>query len=435
MANECPKKKVKSNHVRLSEDTVRSAAEYEAESDETEDLNRENSIIIFKTPVGQPKNEKKPFQALEFTIMVNGKPARARADTGKIGGTLLRNRFVITNNILYKPQKNPLHLKMAVKGSRSTSNYSAIVDVEIGKMKVRNVEMMITPVSDYDILLSMNDLTRLGAVIDCQKNSIYFPKYKVRVHCNGNSAHQRSAMTRAQEVPDFPAMFPEVFVKELLEDMPPVRKILHRIILKDPRKLVKTPTFKAPQVLMPKFKAWIDKQLRAGILQRSPVPDGASMFQKAKPDGRIHPLVDLRFRNENTVADHSQIPNQQTILQAVAKGKYRSKIGLSDAYFHTRVHPDDVKYNTIKTAFGGFTSQVMMQGDMNAPATFVRVMEDSFHNELGKFIWNYIDDIFIFSNSSEEHIEHVQHTCRKLKEHKFYANPRRAYSLQLNLTS
>ena len=60
-----------------------------------------------------------------------------------------------------------------------------------------------------------------------------------------------------------------------------------------------------------------------------------------------------------------------------------------------------------------------MQGDMNAPATFVRAIEDLFHDELGKFIWIYIDDIFIFSNSFEEHIEHVQHACRKLKEHKF----------------
>ena len=126
---------------------------------------------------------------------------------------------------------------------------------------------MITPVSDYNILLSMDDLTRMEAVIDCQKNSIYFPKYKVRVHCNGNSTHQSSAMTKAQEVPDFPALFPEVFVKELPEDMPPVRKILHRITLKDPTKLLKTPIFKAPEALMPKFKAWIDKQLRAGILQ------------------------------------------------------------------------------------------------------------------------------------------------------------------------
>ena len=255
MANEWPKKKVKSNHVRLCEETDSSEAEDDAESDVTEGLDGENSIITFKTTVGQTKSEKKPFQALEFTIMVNGKPARALADTGTIGGTLLSNRFVTTNNILYKPRKNPVKLKIAVKESRSTSNYSAIVHVEIGQMKVRNVEMMITPVSDYDILLSMDDLTRMGAVIDCPKNSIYFPKYKVRVHCNGNSAHQRSAMTRAQKVPDFPAMFPEVFVKEQPEDMPPVRRILHRITLKDPTKLLKTPTFKAPQALMPKFKA------------------------------------------------------------------------------------------------------------------------------------------------------------------------------------
>ena len=376
--------------------------------------------------MGQPKDEKKLFQAHEFTIMVNGKPARALAETGTIGGASLSNRFVTTNNILYKPRKNPVNLNMVVKGSRSTSNYSAIVDIEIGKMKVRSVEMMITLVSDYDILLSMDDLTRMGAVIDCQKNSIYFPKYKVRVDCNGNSAHQRSAMTRAQEVANFPARFPEVFVKELPEDMPPVRRILHRIPLENPTELLKTPTFKAPQALMLKFKEWIDKQLRAGILQRSPVPGGASMFLEAKPDGRIRPLVGLRFRNDNTVADHSQIPNLQTILQAVAKRKYCSEIDLSDAYFRTRVHPDDVKYKTIKTPFGGFRSPVMMQGDMNAPAAFVRVMEDLFHNELGKFIWIYIDDIFIFSNSFEEHIEHVQHTCRKLKEHKFYANPKQS---------
>ena len=62
-------------------------------------------------------------------------------------------------------------------------------------------------------------------------------------------------MTRAQEAPDFPAMFPEVFVKELLRDMRQVRKILHRITLKDPTKLLKTPTFKAPQALMSRFKA------------------------------------------------------------------------------------------------------------------------------------------------------------------------------------
>ena len=84
---------------------------------------------------------------------------------------------------------------MTVKGSRSTSNYGSIVEIQIGKMKVKNVEMMITPVSDYDVLLSMDDLIRMGAVMTSQKNSIYFPSHKVRVNCSGKSIQPRSAMS------------------------------------------------------------------------------------------------------------------------------------------------------------------------------------------------------------------------------------------------
>jgi len=86
------------------------------------------------------------------------------------------------------------------------------------------------------------------------------------------SRESRSAMTKPQEVPDFLAMFPKVFVKEVPEELPPVGKIMHRISLIDPTKLLKTPTFKAPQALMPKYMAWINMQMKAGILHRTSVP-------------------------------------------------------------------------------------------------------------------------------------------------------------------
>jgi len=100
-------------------------------------------------------------------LMINGKPARALADTGTIGGTLIFNKFVTTHKIPYTARKNPVTLKMAVKGSRSTSNFSVEVMIQLGKMRVDKVPMLVTPVSDYDILISMDDLIRLGAVIDC----------------------------------------------------------------------------------------------------------------------------------------------------------------------------------------------------------------------------------------------------------------------------
>jgi len=356
-----------------------SEGQYEPNTDSTEELDGSRSIRTYKTTVGTPKD--RPFYALEFTININGKPARAIADTGTIGGTLISNKFLTRHNLPYTARKNPVTLKMAVKGSRSTSNISVEVMIQLGKMRVDKVPMLVTPVLDYDILIRMDDLIRLGAVIDCQKNSIYFSKYKVRVTCDAKSRESRSAMTKLQEVPDFLAMFPKVFVKEVPEELPPVRKIMHSISLIDPTQLLKTPTLKAPQAFMPQYKAWINKQMKASILHRTSVPAGASMFVEAKSDGRIRPLVDLHFRNDNTQADHTQIPEQNYLLGAVARGRFWSKIDLCDAYFQPRVHPDDVKYNTIKTPFCGFTSQVMMQGDMNAPGTIVRTMEDLFHDE------------------------------------------------------
>jgi len=217
MANECPKKEVKTNHVRTSEDTE--DEESEAESIRTEELNEDGSVLSFKTTVGTPLKTQ-PFTALEFTILINGKSARALAATGTIGGTLISNRFVTTNNIPYTAKKKPVVLKMAVKGSRSTSNYGCSVEIQIGRMKIPKVDMMVTPVSDYDVLISMNDLARFGAEINCRKNTIYFPDYKVRIYSDGKSTQARSAMAKPQEKPDFPSLFPEVFVKEIPEELP-----------------------------------------------------------------------------------------------------------------------------------------------------------------------------------------------------------------------
>jgi len=45
-----------------------------------------------------------------------------------------------------------------------------------------------------------------------------------------------------------------------------------------------------------------------------------------------------------------------------------------------------------------------MQGDMNTPAIYVRVMKDLFHRELGEYVWVYIDNNFIFSNTFKDQI-------------------------------
>ena len=100
----------------------------------------------------------------------------------------------------------------------------------------------------------------------------------------------------------------------------------------------------------------------------------------------MRPLVDLTARNEITINDDETIPNQRIILNSLGRARYRSKIDLDDAYFQTRIEPKDVDKNGFTSPFGCFVSKVILQGGMNAPGTFIRIIFDLLDNYLGQFI-------------------------------------------------
>jgi len=100
-------------------------------------------------------------------------------------------------------------------------------------------------------------------------------------------------MTKHQEKLDFPSLLQNIFIQAILEELPPLRPILHKVFLMDPTKLMTTPVFKCPDTLICGFMDWIDKQMAAHILNRERVPGGACMFVQAKPNGKIKAVVDL----------------------------------------------------------------------------------------------------------------------------------------------
>jgi len=59
-------------------------------------------------------------------------------------------------------------------------------------------------------------------------------------------------------------------------------------------------------------------------------------------------------------------------------------------------------------------------GLKNAPATFQHFINDVLSDYLDDFVISYIDDILIYSNSLEEHHEHVSKVLEKLLENNLY---------------
>jgi hypothetical protein len=59
-------------------------------------------------------------------------------------------------------------------------------------------------------------------------------------------------------------------------------------------------------------------------------------------------------------------------------------------------------------------------GLCNAPATFMRVMNDVLRPFLDDCVIVYLDDILIFSKSREEHVKHVKQVLNVLREEKLF---------------
>ena len=59
-------------------------------------------------------------------------------------------------------------------------------------------------------------------------------------------------------------------------------------------------------------------------------------------------------------------------------------------------------------------------GLCNAPATFMRVMNDVFQPFIDDFVIVYLDDILVFRKTWEEHIIHVKKVLDVLRKEKLY---------------
>jgi len=56
-----------------------------------------------------------------------------------------------------------------------------------------------------------------------------------------------------------------------------------------------------------------------------------------------------------------------------------------------------------------------------------------FHDKLDEFLIIYIDDIHIYSKSTEKHTENLEYVLQKLKENDLYANKTKSEFVQIKM--
>jgi hypothetical protein len=82
-------------------------------------------------------------------------------------------------------------------------------------------------------------------------------------------------------------------------------------------------------------------------------------------------------------------------------------------YNQIMVHLDDQEKIAFTTPWGTFMYAKMPLGLMNAEVTFQRAMDIYLVDEKDKFIVIYLDDIYVYSASDEEHLKHLRRAFEK----------------------
>ena len=82
--------------------------------------------------------------------------------------------------------------------------------------------------------------------------------------------------------------------------------------------------------------------------------------------------------------------------------------------------PEHIEHSAVMTPDGNMISTVIQIGNCNTPATYQALMNYLFGNYIGHWMDIYLDDIVIYSNTLEEHVEHVTIVLDILKQERLY---------------
>src|SRR5258708_32374703 len=134
---------------------------------------------------------------------------------------------------------------------------------------------------------------------------------------------------------------------------------------------------------------------------------GSLVLFVKKKDGSLHLCVDFRTLDRVTEKDRYPLPLIPDLLNSLGLARIYSKINLKHAYHLQRIAEGDEPKTAFHMHYRSYESQVMPFGLTNAPAVFQQFINKVLGNLLDICMVGYIDDILIYSDSVDQHRDHI----------------------------
>ena len=181
----------------------------------------------------------------------------------------------------------------------------------------------------------------------------------------------------------------------------------HKIVLKDPD----TPPFKERfhRIPLPQLNevcAHLKMMLDAGVIQPSNSPWCNAVVLVRKKDRSLRFCIDFRRLNSLTGKDSHPLPHICETLESLAGMAHYTTIDMNSGFWQVPMDDKSKQYTAFTLgSMGLYECKSMPFGLCNAPPTFQRLMLNCLGELNLTYCLIYLDDIIIFSQTEEEHLE------------------------------
>ena len=159
----------------------------------------------------------------------------------------------------------------------------------------------------------------------------------------------------------------------------------------------------------------LQEMLAVGAIWKSTGPLASPVVLVHKKDGSLWFCIDLRKLNNQTIKDAQSLPRIEDSLDCLNGAAIFTSLDLQSGYWQVEMTEDSKPLTAFTVRPLGFYECVWMPfGLTNAPATFQCLMETCLGEMHLKWCIIYLDDIIVFSKTSEEHIEKLRGVFEKL---------------------
>lgn len=216
--------------------------------------------------------------------------------------------------------------------------------------------------------------------------------------------------------------FLDVFSKDIADTLPDHRPgIDHPVDVEEGKEIPTSRIYPLSASELEVLADYIETNLKSGFIRESQSPVGAPILFVKKKDGSLRLCVDYRGLNSFTIKNKYPLPLINETLDRLIGARYFTKIDLRNGYHQLRIREGDEWKTAFRTRYGHYEYNVMPFGLTNAPASFQSLINNTLCPFLDRFVVAYLDDILIYSETLEEHQDHVRQVLAKMREAKLYA--------------